>query len=103
MDRHESFFQPTVSVEGATLFEHCARGLDQSLTFGVHGLPLIGTGDWNDGMNRVGDHGEERASGSAGFCTQRSPHSLRSPMYAKRRAAARLGERRPPPSETRRR
>jgi cyclic beta-1,2-glucan synthetase len=55
---HESFFQPAVSNEVATLFEHCARGLDYSLTFGVHGLPLIGTGDWNDGMNRVGDRGE---------------------------------------------
>ena len=55
---HDSFFQPTVSDKAATLFEHCARGLDQSLTFGVHGAPLIGTGDWNDGMNRVGEHGE---------------------------------------------
>jgi cyclic beta-1,2-glucan synthetase len=54
----DSFFQPTVSDELATLFEHCARGLDQSLTFGVHGLPLIGTGDWNDGMNRVGERGK---------------------------------------------
>jgi cyclic beta-1,2-glucan synthetase len=57
---HDSFFQPTVSDETATLFEHCARGLDQSLALGGHGLPLIGTGDWNDGMNRVGEsgHGE---------------------------------------------
>ena len=55
---HDSFFQPTVSDEVATLFEHCARGLDQSLAFGVHGLPLIGTGDWNDGMNRVGEGGK---------------------------------------------
>ena len=55
---HDSFFQPTVSDEAATLFEHCARGLDQSLAFGVHGLPLIGTGDWNDGMNRVGERGK---------------------------------------------
>jgi cyclic beta-1,2-glucan synthetase len=54
---HESFFQPVVSDETATLFEHCARALDQSLTLGSHGLPLIGTGDWNDGMNRVGEHG----------------------------------------------
>jgi cyclic beta-1,2-glucan synthetase len=54
---HDSFFQPTVSDETATLFEHCARALDQSLALGRHGLPLIGTGDWNDGMNRVGEHG----------------------------------------------
>jgi cyclic beta-1,2-glucan synthetase len=46
-----------VSDETATLFEHCARALDQSLALGRHGLPLIGTGDWNDGMNRVGEQG----------------------------------------------
>jgi cyclic beta-1,2-glucan synthetase len=55
---HDSFFQPTVSDETATLFEHCARGLDQSLALGLHGLPLIGTGDWSDGMNRVGERGQ---------------------------------------------
>ncbi len=55
---HDSFFQPTISDETATLFEHCARALDQSLALGIHGLPLIGTGDWNDGMNRVGEHGK---------------------------------------------
>jgi cyclic beta-1,2-glucan synthetase len=53
----ESFFQPMIADEEADLFEHCARGLDGSLAVGVHGLPLIGTGDWNDGMNRVGDGG----------------------------------------------
>ncbi len=55
---HDAFFQPTVSEETASLFEHCARGLDASLRVGSHGLPLIGTGDWNDGMNRVGAGGE---------------------------------------------
>ena len=55
---HDSFFQPSISDETATLFEHCARGLDQSLAVGGHGLPLIGTGDWNDGMNRVGERGQ---------------------------------------------
>ncbi len=54
---HDNFFQPTVSDETATLFEHCARGLDHSLALGGHGLPLIGTGDWNDSMNRVGERG----------------------------------------------
>ena len=45
----------------ASLFEHCARGLDQCLELtGAHGLPLIGTGDWNDGMNRVGEGGTRR-------------------------------------------
>ncbi|HEU4532371.1 MAG TPA: hypothetical protein VFR59_14345, partial [Steroidobacteraceae bacterium] len=54
---HDVYFQPSVSDETASLFEHCARALDGSLTSGPHGLPLIGTGDWNDGMNRVGEHG----------------------------------------------
>ena len=55
---HDSFFQPTVSDEVGTSFEHCARALDASLAVGAHGLPLIGTGDWNDGMNRVGELGQ---------------------------------------------
>ena len=54
----DSFFQPMVSGESATLFEHCARALDRSLSCGVHRLPLIGTGDWNDGMNKVGEEGK---------------------------------------------
>ena len=56
----DAYFQPTVAKAAATLFEHCARALDRSLAVGAHGLPLIGTGDWNDGMNRVGHkgHGE---------------------------------------------
>ncbi len=54
----DAYFQPTVSDRTATLFEHCARGLDLSLTTGVHGLPLIGTGDWNDGFTRIGDKGQ---------------------------------------------
>jgi cyclic beta-1,2-glucan synthetase len=54
----ESYFEPSVSGQSATLFEHCARALDRSLTVGSHGLPLMGTGDWNDGMNRVGSAGK---------------------------------------------
>ncbi|MGH7396752.1 MAG: GH36-type glycosyl hydrolase domain-containing protein, partial [Candidatus Rokuibacteriota bacterium] len=53
----ESYFQPTRSAQRDTLFGHCARALDRSLSVGAHGLPLIGTGDWNDGMNRVGHEG----------------------------------------------
>ncbi|MBI4692596.1 MAG: glycosyl transferase [Gammaproteobacteria bacterium] len=51
---HDAYFQPGLAEAGASFYEHCARGLDASLALGVHGLPLIGTGDWNDGMNRVG-------------------------------------------------
>ncbi|WP_265520030.1 GH36-type glycosyl hydrolase domain-containing protein [Nitratireductor luteus] len=56
---HDAFFHPTESAESASLFEHCARGLDQCLELtGKLGLPLMGTGDWNDGMNRVGEGGK---------------------------------------------
>ncbi|HEU4592036.1 MAG TPA: glucoamylase family protein [Steroidobacteraceae bacterium] len=55
-EKHDAFFEPLPSRESATLFEHCRRGLEGA-SLGPHGLPLIGTGDWNDGMNRVGEHG----------------------------------------------
>ena len=55
---HESYFQPMLAEKKGTLFEHCALGLDTSLSIGSHGLPLMGTGDWNDGMNRVGAAGK---------------------------------------------
>ena len=48
---------PTRSDESATLYEHCIRSIERGLRFGEHGLPLIGGGDWNDGMNRVGIEG----------------------------------------------
>jgi cyclic beta-1,2-glucan glucanotransferase len=54
----ESYRQPEVSTESASIFEHCARALDRSLKVGEHGLPLMGGGDWNDGMNRVGHLGK---------------------------------------------
>ncbi len=56
-DEDESYFEPAVSEDRSTLFEHCARALDRSLPVGSHGLPLMGSGDWNDGMNRVGREG----------------------------------------------
>jgi cyclic beta-1,2-glucan synthetase len=51
------YFQPAQAEGMATLYEHCARALDVSLGVGAHGLPLMGGGDWNDGMNRVGIEG----------------------------------------------
>ena len=48
---------PRISALQASLYEHCARTLDRSLAVGAHGLPLMGSGDWNDGMNRVGAAG----------------------------------------------
>jgi len=57
-NQHELFFTPEISLERATLFEHCRRAVAKGLTVGPHGLPLIGTGDWNDGMNLVGAGGK---------------------------------------------
>jgi cyclic beta-1,2-glucan synthetase len=56
-EEHDAFFVPGISDETASLYEHCARALDASLAVGAHGLPLMGGGDWNDGMNRVGEGG----------------------------------------------
>ena len=48
---------PKPSDESGTLYEHCVRAINHSFRFGSHGLPLIGCGDWNDGMNLIGEHG----------------------------------------------
>ena len=48
---------PHVSDRRATLWDHCVRALDRGMKYGDHGLPLMGSGDWNDGMNRVGHEG----------------------------------------------
>ncbi len=53
----EAYFEPRLSGESASIYEHCARTIDRSLAVGAHGLPLIGAGDWNDGMSRVGVEG----------------------------------------------
>jgi cyclic beta-1,2-glucan synthetase len=53
----DAYYGPTVSSQTASVYEHVARALDRSMTLGSHGLPLMGSGDWNDGMNRVGIEG----------------------------------------------
>nr|MDQ6882193.1 hypothetical protein [Pseudomonadota bacterium] len=53
----DAYYTPQAGVESASVYEHCARTIDHSLPVGAHGLPLMGTGDWNDGMNRVGHQG----------------------------------------------
>jgi cyclic beta-1,2-glucan synthetase len=61
-------------AEEATLLEHCQRALSRGFTAGPHGLPLIGDGDWNDGMNRVGAHGRGESVWLGWFlyaCTER--------------------------------
>ena len=55
----ESYYDlPAPSAETASLYEHCVRAIKNGLRFGVNGLPLMGSGDWNDGMNLVGIHGK---------------------------------------------
>lgn len=54
----EVYLQAQLSGQSADIYEHCCRALDISLTKGRHGLPLMGTGDWNDGMNRIGREGK---------------------------------------------
>ena len=50
-EEHERYEPTVLSEQSGTIFEHCLRALDRCLHFGEHGLPLIGIGDWNDGMS----------------------------------------------------
>jgi cyclic beta-1,2-glucan synthetase len=81
-EEQETYLLPSVSRESASLFEHLCRAIDRSLTYGAHGLPLMGSGDWNDGMNRVGAEGRGESvwlgwflvtvlNDTAGLCDQR--------------------------------
>jgi cyclic beta-1,2-glucan synthetase len=54
----EKMFVPQISAQRGSLREHCTRALDQGWRLGPHGLPLFGNGDWNDGMNLVGEKGK---------------------------------------------
>ncbi len=56
-DEDSYYEQHRISDDSGTVYEHCVRALDHARSRGEHGLPLMGTGDWNDGMNLVGDHG----------------------------------------------
>ena len=57
-DEESNYDLPQVSDDIGTLYEHGVRAIDHGLRFGEHGLPLMGCGDWNDGMNLVGQHGK---------------------------------------------
>ena len=58
-DNEASYYDlPTESAQAASLYQHCVRAIEHGLRSGVHGLPLMGTGDWNDGMNLVGAGGQ---------------------------------------------
>ena len=93
----ESYFQPGTATERTDLYEHCCRALDRSLAVGVHGLPLMGTGDWNDGMNRVGREGQGESvwvgfflydvlGTFAPYCAERGDHA-RAERYTSHRVA----------------
>jgi cyclic beta-1,2-glucan synthetase len=53
----ERYSIPRVSEQDGTVYEHCLKAIERGLKFGAHGLPLIGSGDWNDGFSRVGVRG----------------------------------------------
>lgn len=96
-DQHEIFIQPQVTDERATLYEHCQRAIEKGLTSGEHQLPLFGSGDWNDGMNRVGIEGRGESVWLAWFLievlsgfadlAQRSGQTEEAENYRKRQAA----------------
>ncbi|MBK6427698.1 MAG: hypothetical protein IPF82_16310 [Blastocatellia bacterium] len=62
----DAYLVPDTSPERASIFRHCVRAIERSLPVRLHGLPLMGAGDWNDGMNRVGHEGQGEACGWAG-------------------------------------
>jgi cyclic beta-1,2-glucan synthetase len=66
-DEDEVFLTPERAVHTASVYQHCVRAVDRSLATGEHGLPLFGSGDWNDGMNRVGRLGRGESTWMAFF------------------------------------
>ena len=84
----DAYYAPTIGSDKASVFEHAARAIDHSLRTGTHGLPLMGTGDWNDGMNRVGHEGRGESVWLAWFlCDVVAKFS---PIAAARGEAARV-------------
>jgi cyclic beta-1,2-glucan synthetase len=65
--REDAYVVPTTSLVKATVYEHCVAALEASRGVGAHGLPLMGGGDWNDGMNRVGIEGRGESVWMAWF------------------------------------
>ena len=66
-EQEEVYGQPHYAAESGTLYDHCCRALDNGWKLGAHGLPLMGTGDWNDGMNKVGAKGQGESVWNAWF------------------------------------
>ena len=69
-DEEANYDLPQVSDDVGSLYEHAVRAIDHGLRFGEHGLPLMGCGDWNDGMNLVGQHGKGESVWLAFFLFQ---------------------------------
>ena len=61
-DQQEAYQPAQISRHAASVYEHCIRAIEAGMTSGAHGLPLIGSGDWNDGLNRVGRAGRGESS-----------------------------------------
>ena len=57
-DEEANYELPQISDDVGSVYDHALRAIDRSMQFGAHGLPLMGCGDWNDGMNLVGQHGK---------------------------------------------
>jgi len=67
-DEEDLYDLPQVSSETGTVYQHCLQAIRRGFTTGKFGLPLMGTGDWNDGMNSVGRHGKGTSVWLAWFC-----------------------------------
>jgi cyclic beta-1,2-glucan synthetase len=66
-EHDEEYGLPEVAEEAAPIYEHCVRAIENGFRYGAHGLPLMGIGDWNDGMNRVGAGGKGESVWDAWF------------------------------------
>ena len=93
----EAYGLPGLAPEDGTLFEHCLRAIERGTTAGAHGLPLFGSCDWNDGMNRVGQGGRGESTWLGFFL-----HTVLTELRAAVRSARRAGESGPLPGGGRR-
>lgn len=66
-DENERYAEYQASTSSASIYEHCCRAIDSRIAFGAHGMPFIGTGDWCDGLNRVGEKGKGESVWMAWF------------------------------------
>ncbi|MDO8987964.1 MAG: hypothetical protein Q7V14_07055, partial [Coriobacteriia bacterium] len=102
-DREDNYLQPAISESTVSVYEHCVAALESGRSTGAHGLPLMGGGDWNDGMNRVGIGGQGESVWLAWFliavlrrfaplCAQRGEHARAASFEAWATELARAAE-----------